>query len=170
MVQGVSSDAGKSFLVTAICRWSHRRGMRVAPFKAQNMSNNARVVDGGEIGTAQWLQAQAAGARPDVRMNPVLVKPQGESSSQVVVNEGAESCRGPGKCLVDPGAGLDDGGGVAVTPDLGTDDLTKARDGNGVDIEFQPLVAELAQDARVCRGADVLPAIGRRGRERSPTG
>ena len=58
----------------------------MAPFKAQNMSNNARVVDGGEIGTAQWLQARAAGARPDVRMNPVLLKPQGESSSQVVVN------------------------------------------------------------------------------------
>ena len=86
MVQGVSSDAGKSLLVTALCRWSHRRGMSVAPFKAQNMSNNARVVDGGEIGAAQWLQAKAAGVRPDVRMNPVLLKPESDTSSQVVLN------------------------------------------------------------------------------------
>ena len=86
MVQGVSSDAGKSLLVTALCRWAHRRGMKVAPFKAQNMSNNARVVDGGEIGTAQWLQAIAAGAHPDVRMNPVLLKPESETISQVVLN------------------------------------------------------------------------------------
>jgi adenosylcobyric acid synthase len=86
MVQGVSSDAGKSLLVTALCRWSRRKGVRVAPFKAQNMSNNARVVDGGEIGTAQWLQALAAGARPDVRMNPILLKPESDTGSQVVLN------------------------------------------------------------------------------------
>jgi adenosylcobyric acid synthase len=85
MVQGVSSNAGKSLLVTALCRWSSRQGMRVAPFKAQNMSNNARVVDGGEIGTAQWLQALAAAVDPDVRMNPVLLKPESETTSQVVV-------------------------------------------------------------------------------------
>ena len=85
MVQGVSSNAGKSLLVTALCRWSSRQGMRVAPFKAQNMSNNARVVDGGEIGTAQWLQALAAAVQPDVRMNPVLLKPESETTSQVVV-------------------------------------------------------------------------------------
>jgi adenosylcobyric acid synthase len=87
MVQGVSSWAGKSLLTTALLRFFARRGVRVAPFKGQNMSNNARVVDGGgEIGVAQYLQALAAGITPDVRMNPVLVKPEGETRSQVVVN------------------------------------------------------------------------------------
>src|SRR5213078_4178892 len=62
-----------------------RRGIDVVPFKAQNMSNNARVVAGGEIGVAQYLQALAAGVDPDVRMNPVLVKPEGDTQSQVVV-------------------------------------------------------------------------------------
>src|ERR671917_1141792 len=85
MVQGVSSSAGKSLLVTALARWFARRGVRVAPFKAQNMSNNARVVDGGEIGVAQYLQARAARVEPDVRMNPVLVKPEADTRSQVVV-------------------------------------------------------------------------------------
>jgi adenosylcobyric acid synthase len=85
MVQGVSSSAGKSLLVTALARVFARRGVRVAPFKAQNMSNNARVVDGGEIGVAQYLQACAAGVRPDVRMNPILVKPEADDRSQVVV-------------------------------------------------------------------------------------
>ena len=86
MVQGVSSWAGKSLVTTALVRCFARRGVRVAPFKAQNMSNNARVVSGGEIGVAQYLQALAAGLEPDVRMNPVLVKPEGDSQSQVVVN------------------------------------------------------------------------------------
>ncbi len=85
MVQGVSSCAGKSLLVTALARSFNRRGVRVAPFKAQNMSNNARVVDGGEIGVAQYLQALAAGVEPDVRMNPILVKPEADDRSQVVV-------------------------------------------------------------------------------------
>lgn len=85
MVQGVSSGAGKSLIACGLCRWLARRGVRVAPFKAQNMSNNARVVDDGEIGTAQWLQALAAGAAPDVRMNPVLLKPESDTRSQVVV-------------------------------------------------------------------------------------
>jgi adenosylcobyric acid synthase len=85
MVQGVSSSAGKSLLTTALARWFARRGVRAAPFKAQNMSNNARVVEGGEIGVAQWLQALAAGVTPEVRMNPILVKPEGDSRSQVVV-------------------------------------------------------------------------------------
>jgi len=85
MIQGTSSWAGKSLLTTALCRLFARRGVRVAPFKAQNMSNNARVVEGGEIGAAQYLQALAAGVEPDVRMNPV-VKPEREDRSQVVVD------------------------------------------------------------------------------------
>jgi adenosylcobyric acid synthase len=84
-VQGVSSFAGKSLVVTALARAFARRGLRVAPFKAQNMSNNARVVGGGEIGTAQYLQALAARVEPDVRMNPILVKPEADDRSQVVV-------------------------------------------------------------------------------------
>jgi adenosylcobyric acid synthase len=85
MIQGTSSWAGKSLITTALCRHFARQGVRVAPFKAQNMSNNARVVEGGEIGVAQYLQALAAGVQPDVRMNPVLVKPEGQTQSQVVV-------------------------------------------------------------------------------------
>jgi adenosylcobyric acid synthase len=85
MVQGTSSWAGKSLIATVLCRHFARQGVRVAPFKAQNMSNNARVVDGGEIGTAQYLQAIAARVQPDVRMNPVLVKPETETTSQVIV-------------------------------------------------------------------------------------
>lgn len=89
MVLGCTSDAGKSLLVTALCAWFRREGVSVAPFKAQNMSNNARVVatqhGGGEIGVAQWLQALAAGVEPDVRMNPVLLKPEAATQSQVVV-------------------------------------------------------------------------------------
>ena len=84
-VQGVSSFSGKSVLVTALARAFRRRGLRVAPFKAQNMSNNARVVRGGEIGVAQYLQALAAGVEPDVRMNPILVKPEADDRSQVVL-------------------------------------------------------------------------------------
>jgi adenosylcobyric acid synthase len=85
-IQATSSWAGKSLLTTALARSFARRGVRVAPFKAQNMSNNARVVCGGEIGVAQYLQALAAGVEPDVRMNPVLVKPETDTGSQVVVN------------------------------------------------------------------------------------
>ncbi|MEO6570877.1 MAG: cobyric acid synthase [Ilumatobacteraceae bacterium] len=85
MVLGCTSSAGKSLITAALCRWFVRQGVCVAPFKAQNMSNNARVVDGGEIGVAQWLQARAARVEPDVRMNPVLVKPEAETQSQVVV-------------------------------------------------------------------------------------
>lgn len=85
MVQGTSSSAGKSLITAALARALARRGRDVVPFKAQNMSNNARVVSGGEIGTAQYLQALAAGVEPDVRMNPVLVKPEGDNRSQVVI-------------------------------------------------------------------------------------
>jgi adenosylcobyric acid synthase len=86
MVQGTSSWAGKSLITTALCRHFARRGVRVAPFKAQNMSNNARVVADGEIGTAQYLQALAARVEPEVRMNPVLLKPEAETRSQVVLH------------------------------------------------------------------------------------
>jgi len=85
MVLGTTSGAGKSWLATALCRWYARQGLKVAPFKAQNMSNNARVADGGEIGSAQYFQALAARAVPDVRMNPLLLKPERDTHSQVVL-------------------------------------------------------------------------------------
>ena len=112
MVLGTSSGAGKSWLATALCRWYARQGFKVAPFKAQNMSNNARIVAprlvaartapppegahspwggpagnvaGGEIGSAQYFQALAARAVPEVRMNPLLLKPERDTASQVVL-------------------------------------------------------------------------------------
>ena len=85
MVCGTTSGAGKTFLVTALARWYARQGLGVAPFKAQNMSNNARVVADGEIGSAQYFQALAARAVPDVRMNPVLLKPEKDTQSQVIL-------------------------------------------------------------------------------------
>jgi adenosylcobyric acid synthase len=100
MVLGTTSGAGKSWVTTALCRYYARQGLRVAPFKAQNMSNNARVVAGlpvmgqgdgagpsawGEIGSAQYFQALAAGVPPDVRMNPLLLKPEADTRSQVVL-------------------------------------------------------------------------------------
>lgn len=100
MVLGTSSGAGKSWITTALCRYYANQGLKVAPFKAQNMSNNARVVASvastqsaqeqteqplGEIGSAQYFQALAARAEPDVRMNPLLLKPEADTHSQVVL-------------------------------------------------------------------------------------
>jgi adenosylcobyric acid synthase len=86
MIQSSSSSAGKSLMVTALCRIYARRGIRVAPFKAPNMSNNAAVCeDGSEIGRAQALQAAACGIEPAVDMNPVLIKPEADSRSQVIL-------------------------------------------------------------------------------------
>ena len=91
IVWGTSSGAGKSWLATALCRLASRRGIDVVPFKAQNMSNNARVVAAsggrlGEIGSAQYFQALAARVVPHTAMNPVLLKPESDTASQVVVN------------------------------------------------------------------------------------
>ncbi|KQW27049.1 cobalamin biosynthesis protein CobQ [Rhizobium sp. Root274] len=86
MLQGTGSDVGKTILVAGLCRLASNRGLDVAPFKPQNMSNNAAVSDdGGEIGRAQWLQALAARIPTSVHMNPVLLKPQTETGSQIIV-------------------------------------------------------------------------------------
>ncbi|RUU50248.1 cobyric acid synthase CobQ, partial [Mesorhizobium sp. M2C.T.Ca.TU.002.02.1.1] len=97
MLQGTGSDVGKTVLVAGLCRAAKNRGLKVRPFKPQNMSNNAAVADipgdkagenragEGEIGRGQWLQALACGVRPTVHMNPVLLKPQSDIGSQVVV-------------------------------------------------------------------------------------
>ncbi|MER9970577.1 cobyric acid synthase [Mesorhizobium sp. M0060] len=91
MLQGTGSDVGKTVLVAGLCRAATKRGLKVRPFKPQNMSNNAAVADipgdsgGGEIGRAQWLQAIACGVAPTIHMNPVLLKPQTDVGAQVIV-------------------------------------------------------------------------------------
>jgi adenosylcobyric acid synthase len=86
LIAGTASDAGKTVVVAGICRWLARQGVKVAPFKAQNMALNSVVtLDGAEIGRAQAMQAAAAGIQPQAMMNPVLLKPTGEQTSQVIV-------------------------------------------------------------------------------------
>ncbi|MEK7364856.1 MAG: cobyric acid synthase CobQ, partial [candidate division NC10 bacterium] len=86
MIQGTASHAGKSLIVAGLCRLFLGEGLRVVPFKSQNMALNAYVTrDGGEMGWAQAMQAEAAGLEPRVEMNPVLLKPQSDQGSQVIV-------------------------------------------------------------------------------------
>ena len=86
MVQGTTSDAGKSTLVSALCRWLVRQGVAVAPFKPQNMALNAAVTaDGGEIGRAQAVQAHAARISAHTDMNPILLKPNSDVGAQVII-------------------------------------------------------------------------------------
>ena len=103
MFQGTGSDVGKTVLVAGLCRALKNRGLKVVPFKPQNMSNNAAVAKSGngegEIGRGQWLQALACGVEPTVHMNPVLLKPQSQIGSQV-------DCTGQG---------LEDGGSEGVS-------------------------------------------------------
>ncbi len=93
MVQGTTSDAGKSTLVTALCRWLRRQGVAVVPFKPQNMAlNSAVTADGGEIGRAQAVQAQACHLAPHTDMNPVLLKPNSDTGAQVIIHGRAVTC------------------------------------------------------------------------------
>jgi adenosylcobyric acid synthase len=85
-IGGTASNVGKSWMTTALCRLLHRRGVRVAPFKAQNMSNNSYPCAEGEMGRSQVTQARACGLEPEAAMNPVLLKPCGESRSQIILH------------------------------------------------------------------------------------
>ena len=109
MLQGTGSDVGKSVLVAGLCRALTNRGLRVLPFKPQNMSNNAAVTsDGGEIGRAQALQARACRAEPHTDMNPVLLKPQADRTSQLIVHGRVRGTLNAGNFREGRGALLDD--------------------------------------------------------------
>ena len=85
MILGTGSNVGKSLIVAGLCRLLANRGLKILPFKPQNMSNNAAATAGGEIGRAQALQARAARVAPHPDMNPVLLKPEGEQGSQIIL-------------------------------------------------------------------------------------
>jgi adenosylcobyric acid synthase len=162
LVAGTTSDAGKSVLTAGICRWLYRRGVAVAPFKAQNMSNNSAVVVGadgraGEIGRAQAMQAAACGLEPDLRFNPVLLKPGSDLSSQVVLLGQAMPAAEPGQPtssaagavpgMAGSAAGVADGvpgaaGGVAAGNAAGTVSVTA-----GNFRALRPRLARVAFDA-----------------------
>ena len=101
MIQGTGSDVGKSLIVAGLARVFTRRGLRVRPFKPQNMSNNAAVTaDGGEIGRAQAVQAQACGLEPHTDMNPVLIKPNTDCGAQIIVQPTASKPGTPDSAIV----------------------------------------------------------------------
>ena len=106
MIQGTMSNAGKSLLAAGLCRVLKQDGYRVAPFKSQNMALNSFITkDGGEMGRAQVVQAEAAGIEPDTRMNPILLKPTTDVGSQVIVN-GQVRGQYAGHGVLPPQAGL----------------------------------------------------------------
>lgn len=106
MIQGTMSNAGKSLLAAGLCRVLKQDGYRVAPFKSQNMALNSFITkDGGEMGRAQVVQAEAAGIEPDTRMNPILLKPTTDVGSQVIIN-GQVRGNMAGHGVLPPQAGL----------------------------------------------------------------
>lgn len=108
MIQATASSAGKSLIVAGLCRLARRRGLAVAPFKPQNMSNNAAACDGGgEIGRAQAFQARAAGVTPRPDLNPVLIKPQSDRTAQLIVRGEPRGYLRPGDYVADRGGLLD---------------------------------------------------------------
>ena len=144
LVAGTTSDAGKSLLTAGICRWLARQGVRVAPFKAQNMSNNSMVTpDDAEIGRAQAMQAAAAGVPAEAAMNPVLLKPGSDQTSQLVVL---------GRAV-----------GTADAADYWTDDGTRTRLLTTVLGAYDDLLSRF--DVVVCEGAGSPAEINLRGRD-----
>ena len=145
MIQGTGSNVGKSLLVAGLCRHFARQGLRVRPFKPQNMSNNAAAVEGGEIGRAQALQARAAMVQPNVHMNPVLLKPETDRRSQIIVQGQrfgrleAETYRQRGALLpfvLDSFAQLGAGADLIVVEGAGSPAETNLRHGDIANMGF----------------------------------
>ncbi len=147
MLQGTGSDVGKSLLVAGLCRYFARKGLRVRPFKPQNMSNNAAVTaDGGEIGRAQALQARACGVEPISDMNPVLLKPESDKGSQVVLQGrvwGATGARNYQKyrsqfmsCVMESYRRLQDASDIVIVEGAGSISEVNLRDGDIANMGF----------------------------------